>query len=153
MPTLTCDRIEEAVRNYNSVQRFSDDYLTLRAALVAVQSLPWSLGRFVEVCLIADWGTISIWTFPFGDRIAMAQEIAAYWPQRLLSEASPVTGRESRANSGQGSLFHSASSTLKIGLPIQLPPCEMPTIFLAICSAPALQRFCFLLSVSETAFA
>ena len=34
----------------------------------------------VEVCLIADWGSIPLMNFPFHNRVAMAEEIKTSWP-------------------------------------------------------------------------
>ena len=75
----TCEEIRGAVARYNNEN--SRDDLALRSALCLIQSLPPSLGRFLaEVCLIADWGSIGLQGFPFGDRLAMAGEIETSWP-------------------------------------------------------------------------
>jgi hypothetical protein len=89
MPTLTCHQIKEAVGGYNSSRDFSND-VALTAALVVVQSLPWSLGRLMEVCLVADWGTIQ--GFSFGDRLRMAQEIENCWPLLQWMRTLPAGG-------------------------------------------------------------
>jgi len=90
--TLTCQQIRDAVRKYNDGFSLMEG-LALRAALVAVQTLPWSLGRLMEVCVVADWGTIPIWNFSFENRIAMAREIETCWPVlqwlRTLPTGSP----------------------------------------------------------------
>jgi len=55
------------------------DDLALRAALATVQTLPPSSGRFMaEVSMVADWGSIS--GFTFAARVAMATEIETCWP-------------------------------------------------------------------------
>lgn len=77
MPTITCKQIRDAVNSYNNRQSLGDD-LALRAGLVGVQTLPHSFARLMEVCLIADWGTIV--NFSFRDRLVMAQEIEICWP-------------------------------------------------------------------------
>jgi hypothetical protein len=77
MPILRCSELKRAVAQYNSGEYRRED-LALAAALVAVQSLPWSLGRLMEVCLVADWGRIQ--NFSFTSRIAMAAEIERSWP-------------------------------------------------------------------------
>lgn len=90
--TLTCQQIRDAVQEYNDVIGLREGH-ALRAALTAVQTLPWSLGRLMEVCVVADWGTIPLNNFSFGNRIAMAQEIEASWPRlqwiRTLPAESP----------------------------------------------------------------
>lgn len=78
MASLTCERIEEAVRQYNDDQALRDD--ATRNAVEAMEALHPSLGRFLaEVCLVADWGSIRLDGFPFADRLAMAEEINKSW--------------------------------------------------------------------------
>ena len=75
----TCDEITKAVGKYNNEN--STDDLALRSAFGTIQGVPPSSGRFlVEVCLIADWGSIPLMNFPFHDRVAMAEEIKTSWP-------------------------------------------------------------------------
>jgi hypothetical protein len=75
----TCGEIMRAVSEYNVGQTFNHA-LELKAVLCAVQSLPTTPGRFLaEVCVVADWGSIRLDGFPFGDRIALAREIANSW--------------------------------------------------------------------------
>jgi len=70
----TCEQITEAVNKYEA-ENPTEDW-TLKQALDSVSNLPQSFGRLLaEVCLIADWGTISLTYFPFDDRAAMAREI------------------------------------------------------------------------------
>ena len=41
-------------------------------------------GRFVaEVCVVADWGSIPLDSFPFADRLAIAEEIDTRWQDLL----------------------------------------------------------------------
>jgi hypothetical protein len=75
----TCDEITKAVGKYNSENSTYDR--ALRSALGTIQSVPPCSARFLaEVCLIADWGSISLTHFPFQDRVAMAEEIETSWP-------------------------------------------------------------------------
>jgi hypothetical protein len=75
----TCDEIAKAVGRYNSEDCGNDRALT--SALETVQSAPPTLERLVvEVCLVADWGTIQLRHFPFHERVDMAGEIKASWP-------------------------------------------------------------------------
>lgn len=82
--TLTCEQITEAVQKYNSDPSLKKHDLARRATLTAVHTLSPSLGRFVaEVCVVADWGSIPLDSFPFADRLAIAEEIDTRWQDLL----------------------------------------------------------------------
>lgn len=87
MPIRKCRQIQKGVVTYN-VGRYLVEDLAFRSALVAAQSLPWSLGRLTEVCLVADWGSLP--KFSFMDRIAMASEVEACWPVLQWMRTLPV---------------------------------------------------------------
>jgi hypothetical protein len=71
---LTCEGIRNAIGEYNAGNPTED--CALRLALRSLDGSPRSFGRLLaEVCLIADWGSIKLMSFPFDARVAMAREI------------------------------------------------------------------------------
>ncbi len=99
--TLTCEQIKEAVTKYNNGPNLRRDGVALKKAVEAAQSLTPCLGRFVaEVCVVADWGSIQ--HFPFGDRLAMAEEIKTRWVvlQAMIGRHDRRWGTETKIMAG-----------------------------------------------------
>lgn len=77
---LTCAQITQAVNKYRNNQRYTVNDAILDRALKAVRTLEPSDGRsLLQVCVVADWGSIRLDGFPFHVRVAMASEINARW--------------------------------------------------------------------------
>jgi hypothetical protein len=93
MPIRKCRQIQKAVGTYNVGQYHGED-LAFTAALSAAKAIPWPMGRLIEVCLVADWGSIQ--NFSFASRVAMALEIDACWPLLQQIEAFSPTRRSGR---------------------------------------------------------
>jgi hypothetical protein len=75
---LTCDEISKAVDEYNTENPTEGEDGALKLALGSTQNLPRSFGRLLaEVCLIADWGSLTLRDFSFGARVAISREIEA----------------------------------------------------------------------------